>query len=240
MLPKIDKPVYSITLPLSKKELKYTPFTVKEQRNLLLSLETGDIQTMEKNIEQVLKNCTITEGIEISKLPLIDVEYYFLHLRARSVGEIVENQYVCNNEVDGKQCGNNIKVSFNILDIPVTINEDVTDTIKLTDNIIIKLKYPEYSVVKRMENSETVTDFAFNLIIESIDYIHDGEQYYYASETDPAELVEFVNSLNTEQFAKIENFFNNLPSLRKDLKVKCPKCGFEHEITIEGIESFFE
>ena len=239
-LPKIDSPIYDLTLPLSKQKIKYRPFTVKEQRNLLMALEASDIATMQTNIEQILNNCTITENVDIPKLPLIDVEYYFLHLRAKSVGEIVENRYKCNNEVDGKECGNLMDVKVNLLELEVEQEKEVSDVIKITDNIAVKLKYPDYSMLKRIENADNISDFAFAMIVESIEYIHDGEQFYYASEASPQELMEFVESLNTEQFEKLQEFFDNLPSLKKDIHVTCSKCGYNHTIPVEGLESFFD
>jgi hypothetical protein len=236
-LPKIDVPVYDLTLPLSKKHIKYRPFLVKEQRNLLMALEANDTQTIETNIRQVLINCTLGD-IDVDSLPVTDVEYYFIQLRARSVGETIENKYKCNNEVGGKECGNIMDVSINLLDINVDIPE-IKDTIELTDKIVIKLHYPQFSVIKRFTENESSADIVFNMIAESIDYIYDGEQYYYAKESTPQELLEFVESLNQQQFGKLEEFFNNLPKMNKQVKMKCSKCGFDHTIDVEGLESFF-
>jgi hypothetical protein len=238
-LPKIDVPIYELDLPLSKKHIRFRPFLVKEQRNLMMAMESDDKETIEKNIRQVLHNCTLTENIDIDSLPIIDVEFYFLNLRARSVGEIVENKYRCENIVDDKKCNNLMDSQLNLLDIKVDMNGSVDDNIQLTDKISIKLKYPEFSILERSTNFENATDMAFDMIVESIESIFDGEQFYYAKETDPAELVEFVESLNQEQFAKIEEFFNNLPKLNKTIEMNCKKCGFHHIIEVEGLESFF-
>ena len=237
-LPKIDTPVYEIDLPLSKKHIKFRPFLVKEQRNLLMALEADDTETIQQNIRQVLINCTLTENINFETLPIVDVEYYFLNLRARSVGEVVSNKYKCNNEVDGKECGNIMDVDINILDINIE-NKKVNDEIKINDKITVKLKYPQFSIVKRAANTDSITDLAFDMIAESIEYIYDGEQFYYSKETDPAELIEFVESLNQEQFSKLEEFFNNVPALNKAVEMDCKKCGFHHTINVEGLESFF-
>jgi hypothetical protein len=238
-LPKIDAPVYDLTLPLSNKKIKYRPFLVKEQRNLLMALESDDSETIEQNIKQVLTNCTLTEGIDMYSLPLLDVEYYFIQLRARSVGEVVENRYRCNNEVDGKECGNIMEVDVNILDINVQKQEGANDNIQLTDKLWVKLKYPEFSIIKRVASVQSAAELAFDVVAESIESIYDGEQYYYASETEPSELIEFVESLSQEQFAKLENFFNNLPKLSKVVDITCKKCGYDHHIDVEGLESFF-
>lgn len=239
-LPKIDAPVYEMDLPLSKKHIRFRPFLVKEQRNLMMAMESDDKDTIEKNIRQVLHNCTLTENIDIDALPIIDVEYYFLQLRARSVGEVVENKYRCENVVNDKTCGHIMDVNVNLLELKVDVNPNIKDIIKLTDQLSVKLKYPEFSILERTSKFETATDMAFDMIVESIDYIFDGEQYYYAKETDPAELVDFVESLNHQQFAKIEDFFNNLPKLNKKIEVDCKKCGFHHTIEVEGLDSFFD
>ena len=238
-LPRIDTPVYDLELPLSKKTIKFRPFLVKEQKNLMMAMEADDKETIEKNIRQVLTNCTLTEGIVIDKLPVIDVEYYFLNLRARSVGEIVENKYICTNEVDGVQCDNKMAVKFNILDVKVEFDPESSDEIKINDKIVIKMKYPEFSLVKKLSDKESAVDVAFEVVLDSIDYIYDGEQYYYAAETPKAELMEFIESLNQDQFSKLEEFFNHLPKMNKKIEMKCSKCGFDHTISMEGLESFF-
>ena len=238
-LPRIDCPIFEIKLPLSNKSIKFRPFLVKEQKNLLMALEADDKQTIERNIKQILHNCTITEDVDIESLPVVDVEYYFINLRAKSVGEVVENNYICNNEVDGVKCGNKMKVSIDLNTIKVDSVKPDDSLINLTGSISIKLKYPEFSIVERLADTENTIEAAFKVIVDSIEYIFDGDQYYYANETDPKELMEFVESLNQEQFAKLEKFFDSLPKIKKDVEIKCSKCGFDHSITVEGLENFF-
>ena len=238
-LPKIDLPVYEITLPLSKKQIRFRPFLVKEQKNLMMAMEADDKETIERNIRQVLTNCTVTDNINIDKLPVLDVEYYFLNLRARSVGEVVENDYICNNQVDGKECGGKMKGTFNLLDIQVDIDPNVKDVVQLTEKVSLKLKYPEFSVMEKVSAEKNAVETAFKIIVDSIEYIYDGEQYYYAEESTPQELMEFVESLNQEQFNKLESFFDSIPKIRKKVEIKCSKCGFDHSIVMEGLENFF-
>ena len=239
-LPKIDTPVYELDLPLSKKHIRFRPFLVKEQKNLMMAMESDDKDTIERNIRQVLNNCTLTEDIDIDLLPIIDVEYYFINLRARSIGEIVENDYICSNVVDDKPCGGKMKGVLNLLDLQIDINPNHKNIIELTDKISMKLKYPQFSLVDKLAEKDSAVDVIFEIIIDSIDYIFDGEQYYYSSETPQEELQEFVESLNQSQFAKLEEFFDTLPKLNKTLEMKCNKCGFDHSIEMEGLESFFE
>lgn len=239
-LPKIDTPVYDLELPLSKKQIRFRPFLVKEQKNLMMAMEADDKETIERNIKQVLTNCTLTDGVIIDNLPVIDVEFYFIQLRARSVGEIVENRYICTNEIEGNQCGHKMDAKFNLLDISVDIDPEAKDIIKINESISIKLKYPEFSLVEKLKKKENAVDIAFEVVIDSIEYIFDGEQYHYAAEVTRKELTDFVESLNQEQFGRLEEFFNNLPKLNKKIDLKCGKCGFDHAISMEGLESFFE
>ena len=181
----------------------------------------------------------MTKGIKIEELPVLDIEYYFLHLRARSVGEVVENRYRCDNEVEGKTCGNIMETSLNLLELKVEKTKDIDDLIQLTDKIAIKLRYPKFSVLQRLSSLNTASEIAFEMIADSVEFISDGEQIYYSKEVTREEIVEFIESLNQHQFAKIEEFFANLPKLEKRIEMKCSKCGFEHNINVEGLESFF-
>lgn len=238
-LPRIDTPIFTIKLPLSGKEIKFRPFLVKEQKNLLMALEADDKETIERNIKQILHNCTLTENIDIEKLPLVDVEYYFINLRAKSVGEIVENNYICNNEVDGKPCGNKMKVEIDLNDINIEGFNPDDSLIQLTGTISIKLKYPEFSIMDKLSNEKNAVETAFKIIADSIEYIYDGEQYYYAEESTTQELMDFIESLNQEQFNKLEKFFDSIPKIKKKVDIKCSKCGFDHSIMMEGLENFF-
>jgi hypothetical protein len=244
-LPKIDAPVYELELPLSKNRIRFRPFLVKEQRNLMMAMESEDKETIEKNIKQVLHNCILTENIDVDALPLIDVEFLFINLRARSVGEIVESKYRCENLIEtltGEKdttCNNLMDVNINLLDIKVNINDEITDVIQLTPQISIKMKYPEFSILESVSKLESSTDIAFDMIISSVESIFDGQQYFYAKEVTRQEIVDFIESLNQDQFSKIENFFNNLPSLNKNVNMTCGKCGFDHTIEVEGLDNFF-
>lgn len=238
MLPKIDVPSYEIELPLSKKKIKYRPFLVKEQKNLLMAMESKETSTIHQTIKDILYNCTLTEDIDLDKLPIIDIEYYFINLRAKSVGEVVESKYRCNNVVEDKECGNIMDADVNLLDIKVN-KPEVNSEIQLTDKLTIKMKYPEFGVVKDSLKFDNLNDITFNMIAQSIEYIYDGEQFYYAHESTPKEMLEFVEGMNQSQFIKVEEFFNNLPQMKETIKMKCSKCGFDHTIEVEGLENFF-
>jgi len=238
-LPVLEVPKYEIVLPVSKKKIKYRPFLVKEQRNLLMAMESNEASSIQLAVKDILTNCTLTENINIEKLPIIDVEYYFINLRAKSVGEVVESKYKCNNDVEGKECGNIMESEVNLLDIKVKQNEEISPEIQLDDKITIKLKYPEFNIVEDSLKYDDINQVTFNMIAKSIEYIYDGQQFYYGHEAQPDEMIAFVEGMNQQQFAKVENFFNNLPKLKETIDITCKKCGFEHHIEVEGLESFF-
>ena len=239
-LPKIDTPVYDLTLPLSKKKIRYRPFIVKEQKNLLMALESDDQESIQENIKQVLTNCTLTKNVDIEELPVVDIEYFFINLRAKSVGEVVENKYRCENVVEGKKCNNVMEHTLNLLEIKVEGVKKDNDVIELTDKISVKMRYPKFSILKNIKDMQKMTDIAMQMIAESIEYIYDGKQFYYSNEVSVNELVEFVESLSQKQFEKIENFFRELPKLERKIEMTCSKCGFVHKFNLEGLENFFE
>jgi len=238
-LPKIDVPTYELELPVSKKKIKFRPFLVKEQRNLFMALEAADAAATQLAVRDILNNCTLTENIDIDKLPIIDIEYYFINLRAKSVGEVVETRYRCNNIVDDKECGNIMEKEIDLTQIKVEKGEDINPEIQITPKIMIKMKYPEFGVVKDSLKYEDISQVTFNMIAESIEYIYDGDQFYYGHEAQPGEMLEFVEGMNQEQFEKVEKFFDNMPKLKEKVEITCSKCGFNHTIEVEGLESFF-
>ncbi len=238
MLPKLDVPTYELDLPLSKKKIKYRPFLVKEQKNLLMAMESKDSKDIHNAIKDVLTNCTLTDGINFDKLPIIDVEYYFINLRAKSVGEVIESKYRCNNQVDGKTCGGTMEAEINLLDIKPE-GKEIDPEIQLDSKITVKFKYPEFGIVKDSLNYESESEITFKLVANSIEYIYDGEQFFYANESTIEELIEFVESMNQAQFEKVEEFFSSMPQMKKTLEITCGKCGYEHKIEMEGLESFF-
>jgi hypothetical protein len=238
-LPKIDTPTYELTLPVSKKKIKYRPFLVKEQRNLLMAMESNETEEVHRAIKDVLVNCILTKNIKVDELPVIDVEYLFIHLRAKSVGEVVESKYRCNNFVEGKECNNIMDNQLNLLNLKVEINSEIKPEIQLNEKLTVKFKYPEFGKIKDSLKYENAGEMTFSMIAHSIEYIYDGEQFYYAKESTEKELIEFIESMNQQQFEKVEEFFSNLPKLRDKIEMKCGKCGFEHKIDVEGLESFF-
>jgi len=243
-LPKLEVPTYELELPLSKKTIKYRPFLVKEQKILLMAMESGDAKSIQQAVRDILTTCTLSSGFNIDVVPIIDIEYYFLNLRAKSVGEIAESKYRCNNKVtkeDGteKECGNIMDSKVNLTEIKPKIDDTINSEIKITDKLTVKMKYPEFGVMKDSADSTNITDVTFRLIASCVEYIYDGEQFYYANETPLDEMVEFIEGLNQQQFELMEHFFNNMPKMSHIVKMKCSKCSFDHSFDVEGLESFF-
>jgi hypothetical protein len=228
-----------LELPLSKQTIKFRPYLIKEQKALMMALESSDAKTIQHNVREILNVCTLSKDVDIDELPIVDIEYYFLNLRAKSVGEISETKYRCNNEVDEKVCGNLMEAKVDLTQIKPVQTEYVDPEIQLTDKITVKMKYPPFKLIKDSVDLNDITEVTFNMIAQSIESIYDGEQFHYAKEETTEDLVGFIEQLNQEQFEKLENFFNSIPKLTKKIEMKCSKCGFEHHLDVEGLESFF-
>jgi len=243
-LPKIDVPVYETKLISNGKTIKFRPFLVKEQKLFLMATESNDVLDTIKVVKQVLNNCILSE-IDVDSLATFDVEYIFMQLRARSVGEVVNLKYNCNNLIkdekdEDKVCGNLLKFDVNVLEIQPTINETHTNKIELSPKLGIILKYPTFDTASKLEQETNIgIDMIINSIIECIDYIYDEETLYYAKDTPKEELVEFIENLQQNDLTKIQNFFDTMPKIIKKIEFKCAKCGYNEDIKVEGIQSFF-
>ena len=242
MLPKIDVPIYDLKLISNGKKLRFRPFTVKEEKLFLMAVESNDSESSINTIKQVLNNCVIDE-INLESLPIFDLEYLFIHLRAKSIGEEVKLRYRCNNQVQKEDkidsCGNLVEMNFNLLEIQPTKNEQHTNKIEIENNLGVVFKYPSFETLQKYESNSNEIETILKMIIDCIDYIYDAEQIYYAKDSTEEELREFIESLQTKQLEKVKTFFDTMPKLQKKLNFKCSKCGYEEEIEVEGIQNFF-
>jgi hypothetical protein len=242
MLPKLDVPIYSVNLISTGKPVRFRPFLVKEQKLFLMVSESNDPNEMINVIRQVLKNCVLDE-IDIDSLPTFDLEFLFMNLRARSVEEIVELRYKCNNTVknesgEEKQCNGLVEYKLNILEIEPTKNPEHKNKIQITENLGICFKYPTFEMIQKYEKLSE-NEVMIRILIDCIDFIYDKEQVYYAKDTPVKELEEFVDSLQQKDLEKFKQFFDTMPEIKKDVHFKCPKCSYEEDIEIKGIQSFF-
>jgi hypothetical protein len=242
MLPKLDVPIYSVNLISTGKPIRFRPFLVKEQKLFLMTAESADGNEMISTIRQVLKNCVLDE-IDIDSLPTFDLEFLFMHLRARSVEEVVELNYKCNNRVKGeegqeKTCSGVVNLKVNILEIEPTKNPKHEKKIQINNDLGIVFKYPTFEMFQKYEKMSE-SEVMINILVDCIDYIFDKEQVYYAKDTPKKELEDFVDNLQQKDLEKFKEFFDTMPEIKKDFHFKCPKCAYEEEITIKGMQSFF-
>lgn len=242
MLPKIDVPVYETTLLSTGKKVKFRPFLVKEQKLFLMASQSDDSKEVVNAIKQVIANCIVDKDINVDTLPTFDLENLFLQLRARSVGEKVEMNYVCNNPIsDGsfepKPCGGKIKLFIDLLDIKPTTNPEHNQKIELTPKLGIVMKYPNFEILSSL-NIQSQEDL-LKIIIACIDYIYDEDQIYYAKDTTEQELNEFIESMQQTDIQKIQKFFETMPKVSKSVEFHCKKCGYKEDIVIEGLQNFF-
>ena len=242
MLPKLDVPIYSVNLISTGKPIRFRPFLVKEQKLFLMTAESADGNEMISTIRQVLKNCVLDE-IDIDSLPTFDLEFLFMHLRARSVEEVVELNYKCNNRVKDeegqeKTCSGVVNLKVNILEIEPTKNPKHEKKIQINNDLGIVFKYPTFEMFQKYEKMSE-SEVMINILVDCIDYIFDKEQVYYAKDTPKKELEDFVDNLQQKDLEKFKEFFDTMPEIKKDFHFKCPKCAYEEEITIKGMQSFF-
>ena len=237
MLPKLDVPIYSVNLISTGKPVRFRPFLVKEQKMFLMASESEDSNEMVNIIRQVLKNCVIDE-IDIDSLPTFDLEYLFLNLRARSVEEVVDLRYKCNNVIDEKKCSGVVEFKLNLLQIEPTKNEKHKDKIQITENLGICFKYPTFDMLQKYEKLSE-NEIMIRILVDCIDYIYDKDNIYYSKDSSREELEEFIDNLQQKDLEKFKEFFDTMPEIKKDVQFKCPKCSYEEDITIKGIQNFF-
>lgn len=243
-LPKINSPVFELTLPSSGKEVKYRPFLVKEQKILLMALEAQDQKEMLRAIKQIINNCAV-DKIDVDELPMFDLEYFFIKLRAKSVGEIVELRlsHPEKKNSEGNECGHVVTFKLNLMDVEVQKDEDHSSKILLDEEskIGVCLRYPTMSLADKMQSAgqQSQIDVVLSLVADSIDYIYDANDVYPAKESSRKELLEFVNNLSQDQFKKLTDFFNSMPKLKHTIKWRCPECQNEESVDLEGMANFF-
>ena len=236
-LPTIVTPTYELELPSTGKKVKYRPFLVKEEKLLVLALESEDTKQITTSIKTVLKNCIETRGVKVESLPTFDIEYLFLHIRGKSVGEEIEVNLICPD--DGQT---NVPVTINIDDIKVQKDKSHTKKIKLDSSLMMEMKYP--SLEEFIKNNFDFTDdldmdSSFDLIASCIDKIYNAEEVWSTADCTKKEVKDFLEQMNSLQFKEIENFFTTMPKLSHSIKFKNPKTSVENTVVLEGLSSFF-
>ena len=234
-LPQINTPVHELKIPSTGKKVKYRPFVVREEKILLLALESENQEEVTDAIVQIIGNCIQTK-IDLDSLSTFDIEYIFLNVRAKSVGEILEFAITCPD--DGETQAD---VEINIDDIQVVKSKDHSDTIDLENGYFIKMKYPtmKYIMEKKPDDQKSLIDSTFEYAVECIDTIYNDEETWEAADSTKKELEEFVEQMNSKQYQKLQSFFATMPKLSHTVKVTNPKTGVKSDVTIEGLANFF-
>ena len=236
-LPKISTPTYELELPSTEQSIKYRPFLVKEEKLLVIALESEDTKQITNAIKTVIKNCILTKDIKVETLPTFDIEFLFLNIRGKSVGEQVDVNIICPDDNE-----TNVSVSINLDDIKVQKNEDHTNKIKIDSKIMMEMKYPslEQFIKNNFDfNNQNAMDQSFDLIASCIDKIYTEDEVWSTSDVTKKEVTEFLESMNSSQFKDIEKFFETMPKLSHKIQIKNPKTGVESEVVLEGLASFF-
>tara|TARA_R100000008_G_C3582259_1_gene169383 strand:+ start:791 stop:1513 length:723 start_codon:yes stop_codon:yes gene_type:complete len=237
-LPKISAPTYELVLPSSGRKVKYRPFLVKEEKILVIALESEDTKQITNAIKTVISNCILSKGIRIEKLATFDIEYLFLNVRAKSVGETVEVNITCPD--DGVT---QVPMKIDIDSIKVQKNDAHTNIIKLDDDLSLQMNYPSLTqfIESNFELAGVDSDLekSLDVIISCIGQVYNEEESWDASECTKKELKDFVEQMNSKQFKEIETFFDTMPKLSHKIKVKNPETNVESEVVLEGLASFF-
>jgi len=237
-LPTIGIPTYETAVPSTGEKIKFRPFLVKEEKILLLALESGDKRAQYRALKEILKNC-IQTNLNIESLAVFDIEYLFIQIRGKSVGEILEPIVVC------PKCSTQGKYKINLNEIGVNDKNkvEVPYKVMLSDNVGITLVYPSMKMVENVDPDQAVgsadTETVFKIIVRCIDSIFDMENSYNPSDYSEKDLINFIETAPTENFKKIVDFISNMPRVEKDLHFKCPSCGFEKDMVLKGVEDFF-
>ena len=236
-LPKINTPIYELEIPSTGKKIRYRPFLVKEEKVLIIAMESEDPKQMASAVKDVISNCILSRGIKVNELATFDIEYLFLNIRGKSVGEEVEVLVTCPDDNKTK-----VPVNINLDAIKVETHKDHSKDIKLDDNLTLRMKYPSMSEFIKTNFSANaqigVTD-TFELITNCVDQIFSEEESWASSDCTKKEINEFIESLSSKQFKEVERFFETMPKLSHTIKVKNPETGIESDILLEGLTSFF-
>jgi len=234
-LPTIVTPSYELTLPSNGKKIKYRPFLVKEEKILILAIESNSMKDISRAIKDVLKNCILTKGVKIDELPTFDIEYLFLNIRSRSVGESIDLVITCPDDNETK-----VNTQIYIDEIKVKKNKNHNPDIKLDDTYTMRLKYPSLDqFIDDNFNFDLDRDNSFDIISSCIDMVFSDEEAWEAKDCTKKELLEFVERLNSSQFKEVETFFDTMPQLSHEIEVENPKTKVKSKVTLEGLASFF-
>ena len=234
-LPKLEVPIYELTVPSTDEKIKYRPFLIKEEKILLIAMESGANEDVIQAVKQIVSECTFNT-LKLGDMPMFDVEYIFLQIRSKSVGEVSKLKILCKD--DGKTYAN---VEVDLTEIEVQVNDDHTNKIELTDEMGVIMRYPTIDSFSTAGISDITADNMLDVIVACIDKIYDkkGEEVYDSKDSSKKELMDFVEQMNTQQFQDVQAFFDSMPKLRHEVTVVNPKTKVENIVALSGLNDFF-
>ena len=234
-LPKLEVPIYELTVPSTDEKIKYRPFLIKEEKILLIAMESGANEDVIQAVKQIVSECTFNT-LKLGNMPMFDVEYLFLQIRSKSVGEVSKLKILCRD--DGETYAN---VEVDLTEIEVQVNDDHTNKIELTDEMGVIMRYPTIDSFSTAGISDITADNMLDVIVACIDKIYDkkGEEVYDSKDSSKKELMDFVEGMNTTQFQDVQAFFDSMPKLRHEITVVNPKTKVENKVALSGLNDFF-
>ena len=233
-LPKLNSPTYELKIPSTGDTVSYRPYLVKEEKILMMAMESNDTEQMMRAVKDVIRSCT-TDSVDVNTLAMFDIEYIFTQLRAKSVGETSTISVKC------KSCGSSNDVDVNMQEVYVDVPESTVHTIPLTDTVGVSLKYPSVNAMVKAQSSDTKSevDRVFDLIVACVDSIYSDDEIFDAKEQSEKELKEFIESLNTQQFNEVRDFIESIPSAAIKVEFMCMSCSEHNSFEVKGLGNFF-
>ncbi len=234
MLPKIDLPTFELKLPITKTRILYRPFLVKEEKVLLMAAQGKDIDEINRSVMQTVTNCVIDSGkTKIEDLPSVEIDLLFLHMRGKSIGGTIKQEFACNNVVEGSKCGYITEVDISVNDAFLT-DGPKSDVIKLSDKLSLKMKYPKFKTYDMEKEG-----YEYDILIDCMDYVFDNDKVYKFKEQTREENIEFIEGLTKDKFMEIQAFYDSIPELIIKKPFTCSKCGFQHVLELVDPLDFF-